>query len=1162
MRDGKSGLLFRLSGENGLAAEWAAGAAEPNFCEGARSIEDGAFGGRAVRCDGAALRLSYLAPGNVYAARGTLSLFFRPVTPVGETPFPIFRVGFSDHTSWDAVFLRIDYNGGGFEAFVTDNGLARVRVRCRFAPIDPDRWTHLAFSWDERQGVKLYVNGALCARRAAFAQLDAGLDQFGPFSRLISHWNVQSMFNYVRGGDFDELLIFDHMLTDEAVHALCARGELPAPRHPAPDWRAAPAYAAWMARHGWERPDHFPPPLAAGLTRVRKVEIHEAYDGPRWYWKACDGILETTWPGVYNRSRLPGRSDYFLLPDWDCYSISGREIRFVLPQEPWNHVEFVGAAYGLLSSGDWQRRVERGARRTAIRLDRPRLGGELIFRNDEQETPINEVALFEVREEAALPDLPCDEFSFDTGRTEDAFSVQLYEEIAGRRPREEVRVLTAGAPRAKATGSDYPTAHLVVPGGRLSGEALWMVALELPERALEPVVGGAVPMNVRVCDPIWPDRALADFSFTLPDARPRTLLMEVRKRILRPGDGLYLTLDAAGTGMDDDFLRGLRVRVYYASRRDALPEHVKDRFTQVKDVYAHMVEERPGDARLRLFRRFRGDIMDLLSADPGHFLAQCYLYDSLSTCNAQIEGVQKPPYRQTPLQGGAPAWAQRQIEYMGYVKRFLSWWIDVRQIENGEFGGGLSDDGDLTSWWPGPALCGLLREKVTASLRREMGAFLDQGMLTNGLSTIQTDEMHVFEEGITALGQCLLADGADPQWLELAMENARAVERISGFNAAGHRHFLSSYFSGVRLAREAPWNGSTGNSYLICHPLYLLARYNRSPRLIKLIAELADGILAHWKDGAMHVDVRFDDDADAPGESDKWVWALAAAYDLTGEERYLVPIRDRVRACKRLEDQIGDEALARRYEALIEAAALREYLNTEAHLWVDRVVLDIEQLQIDRLGGVAHQRFEVYPRHYLSWRFERDEDAERVAIVTPEAGPARISLRAYNLKAESVRATATLWGIAGGLWTVDDGRARTTARLGRGAHYEVVFAPRCETRWTFALEQADDGAPLLPDLGLSPRDVRVENSGIRVTVHSLGGAPSAPARAALYDRRGELVSDCPLPALEAPEDLRPVRYDVILPAPRDADLTGFRVVLDPDGINREITRDNNAYTFE
>ncbi len=64
----------------------------------------------------------------MYTQRGTLSFFWRSRYPVGVAPFTLFRVGYADHTSWDMVWLRIDWNGSGFDAFVTDANLARTRV--------------------------------------------------------------------------------------------------------------------------------------------------------------------------------------------------------------------------------------------------------------------------------------------------------------------------------------------------------------------------------------------------------------------------------------------------------------------------------------------------------------------------------------------------------------------------------------------------------------------------------------------------------------------------------------------------------------------------------------------------------------------------------------------------------------------------------------------------------------------------------------------------------------------------------------------------------------------------------------------------------------------------------------------------------------------------
>ena len=121
------GLLFYLSGEHNFTPDFTAGGQNlPNFNSNVKMIPDGTKGS-AFHEDTWPL-LSYWAPGNIYAQRGTVSFFWRSGYPVGPTAFPIFRVGYADNTSWDMAWLRIDYNGSGFDAFVTDVGLARTRV--------------------------------------------------------------------------------------------------------------------------------------------------------------------------------------------------------------------------------------------------------------------------------------------------------------------------------------------------------------------------------------------------------------------------------------------------------------------------------------------------------------------------------------------------------------------------------------------------------------------------------------------------------------------------------------------------------------------------------------------------------------------------------------------------------------------------------------------------------------------------------------------------------------------------------------------------------------------------------------------------------------------------------------------------------------------------
>ncbi len=134
---------------------------------------------------------------------------------------------------------------------------------------------------------------------------------------------------------------------------------------------------------------------------MRKVEIHDVYDLKRWWWKATDGIRETTWPGVYNRSRLPGRNDYFQLPDWDCYSLSGKSVTFRAPDEPLNHLEISGSAWGAMfmegpPSARLLFRRPKGQEKTFHRLPAATRGRELRFENAEQEEPIGELSAYHV----------------------------------------------------------------------------------------------------------------------------------------------------------------------------------------------------------------------------------------------------------------------------------------------------------------------------------------------------------------------------------------------------------------------------------------------------------------------------------------------------------------------------------------------------------------------------------------------------------------------------------------------------------------------------------------------------------------------------------------------------------------------------------------------
>ena len=115
-----------------------------------------------------------------------------------------------------------------------------------------------------------------------------------------------------------------------------------------------------------------------------------------------------------------------------------------------------------------------------------------------------------------------------------------------------------------------------------------------------------------------------------------TVWLDLRDRILTP-DSLYLAIASAAPDFDADSLNGMAIRLVFKDRAAALPEHVADRFDQVKDNWGFLVEEHTASKRESLFRRLNGDITDLFRVDPEVAVAHQRLSRQLQE-NAAIDG--------------------------------------------------------------------------------------------------------------------------------------------------------------------------------------------------------------------------------------------------------------------------------------------------------------------------------------------------------------------------------------------------------------------------------------------------------------------------------------------------------------------------------------------
>ena len=985
------GLLFYLSGDRGFNADYAAGGVpEPNYLSDVKILPGGVKGSY-IQCGNNQL-LSYWAPGNIYAQRGTLSFYWRSRDPVDETEFPIFRVGYADHSSWDQVWLRIDYNGHGFDAFVTDVNLGRTRVSYTMPDFPkPDQWVHLTLTWDENTGIRFYVNGKMVAEKAATGMFDAALDQFGPHSRIIGPTGVESTYSYNRGGDLDEVRIYDRPLSDENVAAL-ARGETPQSIPSVTrSFANADAQKEWWFHYGWNRPDDIPTPLTSASTVVRKVQINDAYDIGRWWFRGMDGIRETTWPGVYNRSRLVGRFDYFQLPDWDCYAISGKTITFIMPNEPWNHLEFSGGAFGKLDlltpdvSVDGVRRAgldgkmlpaktlfdrPSGQETTIHDFAEPVTGGKLRFTNVEQETPIGEFSAYYVHP-GAPPDGTLQlryRLSANASLEDNPSVTPSINFIHGRYPEDERSVILgmpggvgggggggrrggAGArPRAAGggeTASSMPIVHVIIPADFRGLPAttthvpsytwddidagLDGIAIDLPALNVKPTHGEYVPMNIEVRDPLWPMRDMMSVTFSVKPGEPHTLWLDTRDRILPNDKSILITIASASPEFNAGSLEGASVRLIFKPYKDAVPEHVADRLAQVRDNFSNMTEEHVNSKHLNTYNRFYADITDLLRVDPQNDLGRKYWHEW------NPEAAQ-PDFTPPKTTAGVPAWAYLQAKDVDYFRRIADFYIDKRQAWDGEFGGGLGDDSDFTNLFPSMALLGVEPEKVKLSLSRELEAMYENKMWTNGLATAQFDELHSYEDGLNVLGQSMMMDFGNPKDIERAMVTARRLEWLTGVNAAGHRHVRSAYYSGSKMAEGGVWGWTKARSYMVFQPALDLVLFNGAPETRKMVLETVDGMLAHRKQEAdgryvTRTEINFKTDEDLPGGDATPDFMFWAAYRWTGDKKYLLPFMD-----------TGPSSLAHISSDALDMLKLRD-------TWGKQVVA--AAASVDRTTGVA-----------------------------------------------------------------------------------------------------------------------------------------------------------------------------------------------------------------
>ena len=270
--------------------------------------------------------------------------------------------------------------------------------------------------------------------------------------------------------------------------------------------------------------------------------------------------------------------------------------------------------------------------------------------------------------------------------------------------------------------------------------------------------------------------------------------------------------------------------------------------------------------------------------------------------------------------GGAPEWAVLQREQLERMRDIIHWWIDHRQREDGQFGGGWGDDCEMWRWWSS-VLLGFDDSKARAAQLKFSRAALARGHLKGGFNPEITDVEHAAEDTTDNLIPLMVLEPGNRRWTDWALKMGGFMERAwTGRNERGQLQFKSFYFSATGTsptpARALDVIANVG----ALHPAFLAWQRGPDPVLDRLLPAWLDAWVEataraeHGKPaGIMPSSIRWPDGATTGGDRhwyepvksggymhSYYVWpsviteitdALVIAHVKTGEDRYLAPLR-------------------------------------------------------------------------------------------------------------------------------------------------------------------------------------------------------------------------------------------------------------------------------
>ena len=145
-----------------------------------------------------------------------------------------------------------------------------------------------------------------------------------------------------------------------------------------------------------------------------------------------------------------------------------------------------------------------------------------------------------------------------------------------------------------------------------------------------------------------------------------------------------------------------------------------------------------------------------------------------------------------------PEWVQHQHVAITHLMDILEFWIQHRQAEDGQFGGGWGDDVEMWRWWT-PLLLGYTHPDITRAQEKLSTGIFALPRLEQGYTSILTDVEHSSEDSADSISPMLLIQ-PDSEWTNRALRIGELASSLwFAENDVGGLQFQSTYFTSTEV---------------------------------------------------------------------------------------------------------------------------------------------------------------------------------------------------------------------------------------------------------------------------------------------------------------------------------------------------------------------------